>query len=191
MEGIHLLCDLLQPNNWLGKIDLKDTYFVVPIWEKHQKFLRFVWKESLMEFACLPFGLVSAPRVFTKLMKPVTALLLRLGIRLIIYLDNILFMNQTPSGLLWDMSTASLLLDNLGFIINQNKSVFTPSQTLELLGFQINTVTMTLVLPKSRFNQESLHSSKGAKTSDCSHDVPLDRETDSFHSGNFPCSTAL
>ena len=62
--------DLLQPNDWLGKIDLKDAYFVVPIWEKHQKFLRFVWKDSLMEFACLPFGLALAPRVFTKLMKP-------------------------------------------------------------------------------------------------------------------------
>ena len=67
MEGIHLLRDVLQPNDWLGKIDLKDAYFVVPIWEKHQKFLRFVWKDSLMEFACVPFGLASAPRVFTKL----------------------------------------------------------------------------------------------------------------------------
>ena len=60
------------------------------------------------------------------------------------------FMNQTPSGLLRDMSTASLLLDNLGFVVNQNKSVFTPSQTLEFLGFQVNTVTMTLVVPQTK-----------------------------------------
>ena len=32
MEGIHLLCDILQPNDWQGKIDLKDAYFVIPIW---------------------------------------------------------------------------------------------------------------------------------------------------------------
>ena len=80
-----------------------------------------------MEFPCLAFGLASTSRVFTKLMKPVTALLRRWGIRLIIYLDDILFINQTPSGLLWEMSTTSLLLDNLGFVVNQNKSVFTLS----------------------------------------------------------------
>ena len=27
MEGIHLLRDLLQPQDWLGKIDLKDAFF--------------------------------------------------------------------------------------------------------------------------------------------------------------------
>ena len=44
---------------------------------------------------------------------------------------------------------------------------------------------------QSRFNQESLRSSKSVETSDCPSDGPLDRETDSFHAGNFPCSTAL
>ena len=33
----------------------------------------------MLEFACLPFGLASAPRVFTKLMKPVVALFLTAG----------------------------------------------------------------------------------------------------------------
>jgi hypothetical protein len=90
MEGTHLLRDLLQPQDWLGKIDLKDAYFVIPIWKEHRKYLRFVWKSTLLEFACLPFGLTAAPRLFTKVMKPVVALLRRAGIRLIIYLDDLL-----------------------------------------------------------------------------------------------------
>ncbi len=150
MEGIHLLRDLLQPQDWLGKIDLKDAYFAVPIWQNHQKFLRFLWKGSLMEFACLPFGLASAPRVFTKLMKPVVALLRRSGIRLIIYLDDILFMNQTPTGLRRDISTALHLLENLGFVVNLPKSHLNPTQTLEFLGFLVNTQDMTLVLPQGK-----------------------------------------
>ena len=76
-----------------GKIDLKDAYFVVPVWKDHRKYLRFVWKGSLLEFACLPFGQSAAPRLFTKVLKPVVALLRRAGIRLIIYLDDLLFMN--------------------------------------------------------------------------------------------------
>ena len=88
MEGIHLLRDLLQPHDWLGKINLKDAYFVIPIWRDHWKYLRFLWKDTLLEFGCLPFGLAVAPRLFTKVMKPVVALLRRAGIRLIIYLDD-------------------------------------------------------------------------------------------------------
>ena len=69
MEGIHTL----------KKIDLKDTYFSVPISQKHRKFLCFQFKENLYQFNCLPFGLASAPRVFTKTLKPIAALGQELG----------------------------------------------------------------------------------------------------------------
>ena len=69
MEGIRMLKDLLRKGHFMVKIDLKDAYFTVPVWKNHQTFLRFVWKETMYEFACLPFSLSSAPRVFTKLMK--------------------------------------------------------------------------------------------------------------------------
>jgi hypothetical protein len=147
MEGTHLLRDLLQPQDWLGKIDLNDAYFVIPIWKDHRKYLRFVWKSTLLEFACLPFGLTAAPRLFTKVMKPVVALLRRAGIRLIIYLDDLLFMNQSREGLQLDMTTAQYLLENLGFVINFEKSCFAPTQVLEFLGFLVNTRDMTLHLP--------------------------------------------
>ena len=82
MEGIHMLRDLLTPNDFMAKIDLKDAYFTVPIWKGHQKFLRFLWKGTQWEFACLPFGIASTPRVFTKILKPVISLLRKQGIRL-------------------------------------------------------------------------------------------------------------
>lgn len=87
-----------------------------------------------MDFACLPFGLASSPRIFTKLMKPVVAILRRTGIRLIVYLGDILFMNQTPAGLQKDMATV-LHLQNLGFVVNMEKSQFAPSQTIDFLDF--------------------------------------------------------
>ncbi len=105
-------------SDWLGKIDLKDAYFVIPIWKDRRKYLRFFWKSSLLEFACLPFGLTVAPRLFTKVLKPVVALLRQAGIRLIIYLDDLLFMSQSKEGLGLDMATARYLLKNLGFVIN-------------------------------------------------------------------------
>ena len=157
MEGIHLLRDLLQPQDWLGKIDLKDAYFVIPVWKDHRKYLRFVWKGSLLEFACLPFGLTAAPRLFTKVLKPVVALLRRARVRLIIYLDDLLFMNQSKDGLGLDMATARYLLENLGFVINLEKSSFVPTQNMEFLGFVVNTQAMTLLLPNSKVESIKSH----------------------------------
>ncbi|CAB4003828.1 Hypothetical predicted protein, partial [Paramuricea clavata] len=72
MEGIHMLRDLLKKGDFFVKIDLKDAYLTVPIWKNHQKYLQFLWKDTMLEFAyAFPFGLAIAPRVFTKLMKPV------------------------------------------------------------------------------------------------------------------------
>ncbi|CAB4020707.1 Hypothetical predicted protein [Paramuricea clavata] len=95
MEGIHMLRDLLKNGDFLVKIDLKEAYLTVPIWKNHQKYLRFLWKDTMLEFACLPFGLATAPKVFTKLLKPVVGAFRQRGIRLIIYLDDTLIMAES------------------------------------------------------------------------------------------------
>ena len=41
MEGINTLRDILQENNWMGKLDLSDAYLTVPIHHKDRKFLKF------------------------------------------------------------------------------------------------------------------------------------------------------
>ena len=193
MEGIHLLRDLMRPNDWLGKIDLKDAYFVVPIWENHKKYLRFLWKDSLLEFACLPFGLAVAPRVFKKIMKPVVALLRRTGIRLIIYLDDLLFMNSSKVGLQQDMTTAQYLLENLGFVIDLEKSCFQPTQQLEFLGFVGNTLDMTLLLPDCKVEAIKSHCFKMfiASRSFSTGALSAHRQTNCVYSSYFPSSLAL
>ena len=118
MEGIHKLRDLLKPNDFMAKIDLKDAYFTVPIWKGHQKFLRFLWKGIQWEFACLPFGIESAPRSLTKILKPVIGLLRRQGIRLIIYLDDFLLMVSTKETLSYHVTLIVTLLEMLGFVGN-------------------------------------------------------------------------
>ena len=89
MENINSLIDLLRPNDFIATIDLKDAYVTVPIHADQSKFLSFYWEGVLYEFIVLPFGLASAPRVFTKLMKPIIAYLRGKSIRLIIFLDDI------------------------------------------------------------------------------------------------------
>ena len=77
-------------------------------------------------------------------MKPVVALLRQLGIRFIIYLDDLLIM-EILNG---HASTTLHLLENVGFMINYLKSVLIPATKMEFLGFLIDSQAMTLALQR-------------------------------------------
>ena len=73
MEDIRSVKDLLNKGDYMCKLDLKDAYLSVPINADHRKFLQFQWEGIVYHYKALPFGLATAPRVFTKLLKSVLA----------------------------------------------------------------------------------------------------------------------
>lgn len=75
MEGIHTLKNTIKLDDWLVKLDFKDGYFTILIQSSQRKYLRFTLHGKTYKFKCLPFGLSSAPWVFTKTLKPVVTLL--------------------------------------------------------------------------------------------------------------------
>ncbi|KAM4795634.1 uncharacterized protein WCC33_000698 [Rhinophrynus dorsalis] len=150
MEGIHLLRDLLLPSDWMVKIDLKDAYLTVPMAPSSQGFLQFLWRNQIWQFTCLPFGLSSAPWCFTKLLKPVVAFLRSRGVRLIIYLDDILIMSQDRRSLIIHAEWTLHLLMDLGFLINWTKSHLVPTRQLEFLGFVVDSSQASLKLPGAK-----------------------------------------
>ena len=80
----------ISPGDFMVSIDLKDAYSSVPIFQPHRKYLRFLWNFKRYEFTCLPLGQSLAPRVFTKIFKPVTAYFRFLGFRVIIFIDDLI-----------------------------------------------------------------------------------------------------
>ena len=84
MEDLLRFKKVLLKGNYMHKLDLQDAYFLVPLNKKSRKYVRFLWSNNLYEFMCLCFGVGSAPRVCTKLLKIPIALLPRLNIRLFI-----------------------------------------------------------------------------------------------------------
>ena len=158
MEGFHMVKDLVKPGDWLAKLDLKDAYFLVPVDPNHQKFLQFQWQGNLYQFHCLPFGLSCAPRTFTKLMKPVVAFLRERGIRLIIYLDDLLILCNCRDTLLSQLELIKDLFQTLGLLINNKKSQLESLQEIVFLGLTISTIAMQVSLPKekvTRIQQEA------------------------------------
>ena len=134
MESLQIAKNLIQPGDFLMKLDLKDAYYTVPVHQEHRRYLCFRYQGTLYEFCCLPFGLSSAPRAFTKLLKPVATLLRSVGIRIVIYLDDILLLHQDQEELGKIFDKVLELLQNLGLTIKQEKCSSAPTQSLVFLG---------------------------------------------------------
>ena len=83
-------------------------------------------------------------------MKPVMATLWSLGIRLIIYLDDLLILADSEQTARLHLATAQSLLENLGFVINLKKSVLSPVQKIEFLGMTVDSLTLCLALPRDK-----------------------------------------
>ena len=99
----------------------------------------------MLEFACLPFVLATAPKVFTKLMKPVVAMLRQRGVRLIIYIHDILIIAESLELLAGSFAIKTfcknkavahvkLLMDNTSAVAYISKMGGTHSQTLANLA---------------------------------------------------------
>ena len=159
MENLSCLKTLLLKGDFMTNIDLKDAYLSVPVHQSSQKFLRFIWEDTCYQFKALPFGLCSAPRIFTKLMKPIAAFLMRKSIRVLIYVDDFLLLAATKEEAVKNTHLFITLLQSLGFIINFKKSSLTPSQVITFLGFKIDSTSMMLSLPAEKIN----------KILDCAH----------------------
>ena len=85
----------LIPGEWVSSIGLSDTYLHIPIYPHSRKYLRFCHRSQVFQFSSLPFGLSTAPQVFTMIVKEVKLTALSRGLRLHQYLDNWLIKSQS------------------------------------------------------------------------------------------------
>ena len=80
---------------FMASVDIQDSYYTVPVTKEHQKYLKFSWREKLYQFTCLPNGLASAPRIFTKILKPLFKILRQKGFLLSSYIDDCYLQDDT------------------------------------------------------------------------------------------------
>ncbi len=157
MDHIHFKMDtvrdaiqLMRPNCSFGSVDFKHAYFSVAVAQNFRKFLRFIWRGRHFQFTCLPQGLSSAPRVFTKLMKPVFSYLREKGHTIVGYIDDSLLVEDSPQELEQALREAVHLFDDLGLTVHLDKSVLHPVQEIEYLGVVLNSKSMTVSLSQRK-----------------------------------------
>ena len=122
MESIHCLKSVHQKGDYMTTLDLKDAYLSVPVHKDSQKFRQFLWRNKYYAFQGLCFGLNTAPRVFTKLLKTIAASLRKRGVRMILFLDDFLILGSTYQEAHSYTAMAVSLLESLGFTVNLEKS---------------------------------------------------------------------
>ena len=83
-------------------------------------------------------------------MKPVVGMLRKMAIRLIVYLDDILILAESKQLANQHAQLVLGTMENLGFVVNYDKSVMIPSPQMEFLGFLVDSTTMTLALPHKK-----------------------------------------
>ena len=148
IEDYKIAMKLINSDSFLATLDLKDAYYLISIDKAHRRFLRFIFSGFLYEIICLPFGLHVAPQLFTKLMKPVIYYLRNLGLKSVLYLNDFLLLRETYNECLDNVNRTCYLLENLGFIINYDKSQTIPSQRCKYLGFIFDSSSMIRITRK-------------------------------------------
>ena len=141
---------LLPKDSFAASVDIQDAFWHDPIARPFQKFLGFKVKSQIYTFRALPFGLTTAPRIFTKIMTSAVNHLRQEGICVIAYLDDLLIWAQSKEALSTDLSRTLQFLLHIGWKINRKKSNLTPSQTFRYLGLEWDTVSHSLFVPRDK-----------------------------------------
>ena len=134
MSNHNVLRKVLPHGSYMAKIDIKDAYLHLPIAYRLQKFLSFVHNHKVYAFQALPFGLAIAPYIFTRILKFPLKRLRASGVQVLAYLDDLILWHQDKVTCQKHAKLTVETLQELGFLINFEKSILSPSRTITWLG---------------------------------------------------------
>jgi len=114
-------------------LDLYSGYYHIDICPDHQTFLGFAWKFSgvtkftYFVFTALPFGLASAPFIFTKCLETLEKYWRIHGISVALFLDDDWLIDSDQASACAALAVCVRSdLWKVGFITNDDKSHWTP-----------------------------------------------------------------
>ena len=138
METPETIRTSLQQGEWVTSVDFKDAYFHIPIQEQSRKYLRFHVQGRTYQFKALPFGLSTAPMEFTVIAKEVKLMAIHKGIRIHQYLDDWLVRATSPQTCLKHTQTLVKMCQDLGWLVNLEKSELEPKQVFDFVGYRFD-----------------------------------------------------
>ena len=141
-------------NTQLAKMDIESAYRMVPVHPGDRHLLAVQWKGRIFFDTRLPFGLRSAPKIFSAVADALQWVFCRQGVTWVAhYLDD--FITMGPPGGRECQSNIDLMLvacRRLGVPIAPEKCAG-PASVMVFLGFELNTDEMVIRLPHGKLQR--------------------------------------
>ena len=126
---------------YLFEFDLKNGYHHTDIFESHQKFLSFSWvfkgNTKFFVFTVLPFGLTSAPFIFTRVVRPLVKYWRFSSIKITCFLDDEIGIEYNYEEAKHKSEFVQETLTKSGFLPNNQESTWESCRILTWLGIDI------------------------------------------------------
>ena len=152
-DAVRLVCEAGQ-GAFMAKLDLEAAYRHVPVHPDDQGLLAVKWGDEVYVDSALPFGLHSAPKIFTAVADGIAWCMSCSGIKdFIHYLDDFLFVGPPGSSdCLRALEAAIPLCKSLGFPVAPHK-VEGPSTSITFLGIEVDSCRFELRLPAEKLSR--------------------------------------
>ncbi|CAI7890632.1 unnamed protein product [Closterium sp. NIES-54] len=149
-EVLLRVAELAKPGDWMFSVDLKSGYHHIDIHSSCWSFLGFHFEGTDYFFKSLPFGLATAPFLFTQLIKQLARKWRAQGIRVIPYVDDILFLCDSEQDARLKSGAIIRDLKESGLVINAKKSHLAATQRLHFLGMELDTASGRFTIGQER-----------------------------------------
>ena len=150
LDDYKVLSPYLADASYATKFDLKSGYFHVEIDKSFHKFLGFEWENQFYMYRVLPFGLKTAPYVFTKVLRPLVTKLRQNNINFVLYLDDGIAVGPSYQVALRDSVYIQDTLKELGLVSAPQKCTWEPTQNISWLGIDINLANRELSITQKK-----------------------------------------
>ena len=153
-EDWRVMETFLEKGGFAFSFDITQGYHHIEMHPDFHIYLGFSWvidgKVRFFMFVVLPFGLTSAPYIFTKVVRGLVKHWRGQGIKICVYIDDG-FGSEKELGLTG--SNSNLVRESLeksGFLANVTKSVWEPTQNITWLGVTVDLREGSLCISEKR-----------------------------------------
>ena len=143
-------------------------YLSLPVNPRDWWLLGMQWKGSLFVDTTLPFGLRSAPKIFTAVADAAEWIVKRRGVHFCLhYLDDFLIVAPDLETCARDMTIMLNTFADLGLPVAENK-LEGPGTCLTFLGIELDAVRLEMRLPREKATRPSANDAVMARETDMS-----------------------
>jgi ribonuclease HI len=154
MEDQTAVVQVLQQGMWAVTVDITKAFHHIRVGEGLRPFLCTEYNGQCVQYLAMPFGLKSAPRVFSKIIHHCISIARRQWPQLtfIQYMDDVLVLALQRTDLDQSVPQFIQFLKDLGWLISDKKSKLIPTQCFQYLGWQWSTINMNVRLTTEKNN---------------------------------------